>query len=86
MKVSTVGPQDIPQSVAKVREQTQLAHVVESCVLADGQPCQWARNRQVEKDVIGQQAVMSAPALESYTEIGRSAHRGAEVPRPARCR
>src|SRR5262249_49820503 len=63
--------------VAKAREQTKLAHpLVDWSVLTDYQPRYGSHDRQIKNDVIGQKAVMPAPALQGNAEI-RGSERGA---------
>jgi hypothetical protein len=62
--------------VAQAGEQTELAQAAKIAMFLDGQRGHLAVVVQAQHDVVGEQPVVPAPALERDTEVGRS-QRGA---------
>ena len=62
--------------VAQHRNQTKLAHRAQIAVFGDADRGDVFRGLHLEADVIGQQAVVAAPALQSHAEL-RGADGGA---------
>lgn len=62
--------------VAQHRDQAELAQVAQIALFSDPQGGAVARDRQLQADVIGQQPMVAAPALQGQAQAGR-ADRGA---------